>query len=150
MANEPGSKQFRNTAGRRVGDAVISLFARAGIGPMYLLTTTGRRTGRKRTVPIVPVVQDGQRWLVAPYGAVAWVHNARAAGTVILRRGRDVRTYRVTEIGAEEAAPVLKKYLGFATATRSYFQATADSPVEDFAAEADRHPVFALTPTTVQ
>ena len=31
-------------------------------------------------------------------------------------------------------------------ATRPYFQASKDSPVADFIAEADRHPVFALTP----
>ena len=33
-----------------------------------------------------------------------------------------------------------------APATRSYFQASKDSPVGDFIAEADRHPVFALAP----
>jgi deazaflavin-dependent oxidoreductase (nitroreductase family) len=143
----PVPKPFRMSAGRRIGDGLVSLLSRAGIGPMYVLTTRGRRTGQLRTTPIVPVVRDGQRWLVAPYGSVAWVHNARAAGTVTLRRGRDVRTYRVIELSDREAAPILKEYLGFATATRPYFQATAASPVADFEAEAHLHPVFRLTPT---
>jgi hypothetical protein len=34
-----------------------------------------------------------------------------------------------------------------ATTTRKYFQADKDAPVEQFVAEADRHPVFELTPT---
>jgi hypothetical protein len=44
--------------------------------------------------------------------------------------------------------PVLKRYVAIATATRSYFQADKDAPVEDFVAEADRHPVFEFTPVT--
>ena len=41
---------------------------------------------------------------------------------------------------------MLKHYVGVATATRPYFRADKDAPVEDFVAEADRHPVFELTP----
>jgi deazaflavin-dependent oxidoreductase (nitroreductase family) len=113
---------------------------------MWLLTTRGRKTGRPRTNPVVPVEQDGRRWLVAPYGAVSWVHNARAARRVTLRHGRDTRLYVIREVGPEEAAPVLKRYLGIATAARPYFQASKDSPVESFVAEAQRRPVFELTP----
>ena len=45
-----------------------------------------------------------------------------------------------------EAGLVLKRYIRIAPATWRYFQATKDSPVKDFVAEADRHPVFELTP----
>jgi hypothetical protein len=55
------------------------------------------------------------------------------------------RDYTVREVGAEEAAPVLKCYVAVATKTRPQFDAGPDSPVEAFAAEADRHPVFELT-----
>ena len=84
--------------------------------------------------------------MVAPYGAVSWVHNARAARRVTLRHGRDTRLNVIREVGPEEAAPVLKRYLGIATAARPYFQASKDSPVESFVAEAQRRPVFELTP----
>jgi hypothetical protein len=93
---------------------------------------------------VVPVNYDGKRWLVAPYGAVAWVHNARAAGQVSLRYGRATREYATREVSADEAGPVLKRYVTVATKTRPQFKATQDSPVEDFVAEAARHPVFEL------
>jgi deazaflavin-dependent oxidoreductase (nitroreductase family) len=130
-----------------VGDAVISVFVRAGLIPStYMLTTSGRKSGRPLTHPAT-VVHDGQRrWLVAPYGAVSWVHNARAAGRVSLARRGKRRAYAVREVTATEAGPVLKRYLAVATATRPYFAADKNAPVEDFVAEADRHPVFELLP----
>jgi deazaflavin-dependent oxidoreductase (nitroreductase family) len=123
----------------------MSALVRAGVLPRsYLLTTRGRKTGRPRTNPVVPVKRDGRRWLVAPYGPVSWVLNARAAGQVTLTRRRDAREYAIREVAAEEAGPILKQYVRIATATRRYFLATKDSPVEDFITEADRHPVFEL------
>jgi hypothetical protein len=74
------------------------------------------------------------------------VHNARAAGQVALRHGRARRDYAVREVRPEEAGPVLKRYVSIAGRTRAYFQAGRDSPVEEFVAEAHRHPVFELTP----
>ena len=143
------ARTYRPSRGRRVGDAIISVFIRAGLVPSsYLLTTRGRKTGRPRTNPVTVVEHDGRRWLVAPYGPVSWVHNARAAGRVTLRRRRDTREYAVREVAAQEAGPVLKRYVGIATATRAYFQAAKDAPVEDFVAETDRHPVFELIPVT--
>ena len=43
---------------------------------------------------------------------------------------------------------MLKRYVAVAAATRPYFGADKDAPapVEDFVAEADRHPVFELLP----
>ena len=141
------ARRYRPSRARRVGDAIIGAFVRAGLVPgSYLLTTRGRRTGRPRTNPVTVVDHDGRRWLIAPYGPVSWVHNARAAGQVSLRRRFEVRHYTVQEVSAQEAGPVLKRYVRIATATRPYFQATRDAPVEAFIAEADRHPVFELTP----
>jgi deazaflavin-dependent oxidoreductase (nitroreductase family) len=143
-------RQFRPSRGRRVGDAIISVFIRAGLVPStYLLTTRGRKTGRLRTNPATVVEHDGKRWLVAPYGPVSWVYNARADPQVTLRRRFDTRPYTVREvISPEQAGPVLKRYVRIAIATRPYFQASKDSPVEDFISEAERHPVFELMPVT--
>jgi deazaflavin-dependent oxidoreductase (nitroreductase family) len=128
-----------------VGDSIISVFVRAGLVPStYMLTTRGRKTGRPLTHPATVVQDEGRRWLVAPYGAVSWVHNARAAGRVSLARRGDRRDYAVHEVSAAEAGPVLKRYVAVATATRPYFDADKDAPVADFVAEADRHPVFEL------
>lgn len=128
-----------------MGDAIMGVFVRAGLVPStYMLTTTGRKTGRPLTHPATVVQKEGRRWLVAPYGAVSWVHNARAAGRVSLARRRDRRDYTVREVSAAEAGPVLKRYVAVATATRPYFGADKNAPVEDFVAEAERHPVFEL------
>jgi deazaflavin-dependent oxidoreductase (nitroreductase family) len=139
----PPEPRFRSL-GWRAGNAFVSLLARAGVGPIHLLTTRGSKTGRPHTIPVVPVDYDGKRWLVAPYGAVAWVHNARAAGHVSLQYGRTTREYATREVSAEEAGPVLKRYVAIATKVRAQFKATEDSPVADFVDEADRHPVFEL------
>ena len=139
-------REYRKSRADRVGNAVFSVLARAGIGPAHLLTTRGRKSGRPRTNPVILVVQGRQRWLVAPYGEVPWVLNARAAGRVALRRGRDRGEYAIRQLPPAEAGPVLQRYIRLAPATRPYFQAGKDSPVAEFIAEAHRHPVFELTP----
>jgi deazaflavin-dependent oxidoreductase (nitroreductase family) len=130
-----------------VENTIMSALVRAGLVPgCYLLTTRGRTTGLPRTNPVVPVDHGGRRWLVAPYGPVPWVLNARAARRVSLTRRRNTREYGIREVSPDEAGPVLKRYIRIARATRPYFHANKDSPVKDFVAEADRHPVFELIP----
>src|SRR5690625_7315299 len=94
----------------RAGNAVIALLARVGVGPIALLTTAGRTTGRQHTVPVVPVDHAGSRWLVAPYGPVDWLHNARAGSSVTLRYGRHIDTYSVLDASPTESVPVLRRY----------------------------------------
>ena len=57
-----------------------------GLGPgyTYLLTTTGRKTGKSRTTPVNIIDLDSERWLVSSYGDVGWVHNVRASPNVTL------------------------------------------------------------------
>jgi deazaflavin-dependent oxidoreductase (nitroreductase family) len=130
----------------RAGNAMASVLARVGIGPIQMLTTRDRRTGRAHTNPVVPVEYNGHSWLVAPYGTVSWVRNARNDGYVQLRYGRRTHEFKSREVDAQEAGPVLKRYVSVATKTRAQFRANEDSPVADFVAEADRHPVFELLP----
>jgi deazaflavin-dependent oxidoreductase (nitroreductase family) len=140
-------KEYKPGRWRRVENVLMSALVRAGLVPSsYLLTTKGRKTGRLRSNPVTIVEHDGRRWLVAPYGSVSWVHNARAAGRVGLSRRLGMRHYTIREASAAEAGPVLQRYIAVATATRKYFHADKDSPVEQFVAEADRHPVFELLP----
>lgn len=74
---------------------------------IYLLSVSGRRSGKIHTTPVTLIEESGQRWLVAPYVAVNWVRNARAAGRVTLRRGRQSQTVSIDELRPEESAPVL-------------------------------------------
>jgi hypothetical protein len=48
------------------------------------------------------------------------------------------------EVGPEEAGPILKRYVGQVRITAPFFDARRTAPVEEFVAEADRHPVFRL------
>ena len=140
-------RRFHVNRVQQIGNHFVAELTAWGLIPhTYRMTTRGRKTGRLHSTPVTVVEEAGVQWLVAPYGPVAWVLNARAAGKVTLRRGRDIGMYSIREVLApEEAGPVLKKYLAIATATRPYFIATKNSPVSEFVAEAGRHPVFALT-----
>jgi deazaflavin-dependent oxidoreductase (nitroreductase family) len=131
---------------RRALNALVRAMLAIGIAPprIHLLTVPGRKTGRPYSTPVTVVQDGGQRWLVAPYGEVAWVRNARAAGRVTLSRGRRAATYAITAMPPELAGPVLKRYAAEVPITRSFFDARPDGPVEAFVAEADRHPVFLL------
>jgi hypothetical protein len=90
------------------------------------------------------VEENGERWLVAPYGEVGWVRNARAARRVTLVRARRSETVGIVELAAEEAAPVLKNYLTRYPVVRPFFDVTPKSSLRDFVAEASRHPVFRI------
>jgi deazaflavin-dependent oxidoreductase (nitroreductase family) len=111
---------------------------------MYLLTVRGRRTGARDSTPVTLVEQSTNHWLVAPYGEVSWVRNARAAGQVTLSRGRRSETVAIVELRPAEAAPVLQQYVTEVPITRPFFDAKPDSPVEAFVAEAPGHPVFRI------
>ncbi len=130
-------------------NVVTTGLTRAGLIPRsYVLTTVGRRSGQERRNPVTVVDLDGTRWLVAPYGVVPWVLNARAAGEVRLTRRFSTTRYAVREVGPDEAGPVLKEYVTVASVPRPYFDATVDDPAGAFAREAERHPVMELVPVT--
>ena len=150
MQNAPVAKPYRLGPVRRAVNVLVAGMVRLGIGgrSTYLLTTTGRKTGQERTTPVTLVETNAERWLVAPYGTVAWVHNVRAHPEVSLRRGRRTETLRAEEIGPESAGPVLQLYVRNVPVTAPHFDAKRDDPVERFAAEAPRHPVFKLVATS--
>jgi deazaflavin-dependent oxidoreductase (nitroreductase family) len=141
-------KQFRITPRQRIFNAILIRLINAGIptGPFYLLTVQGRKTGKCYHLPVTPIERDGKCWLVSPYGTVSWVRNARAAGTVTLTRGRTSEILGIVEQSPVDSAPILKEYLGRFLYVRrgGYFDVTAESPLEEFVAEAPYHPVFQL------
>jgi deazaflavin-dependent oxidoreductase (nitroreductase family) len=133
-----------------VGDLVFRGVVAVGIGPASMVNTTGRKTGKLRSTPVIPIRNEGRQWLVAPYGNVSWLLNARASGQLSLRHGRDLRTFTFRELPAVEAGPILKQYIAVASATRPYFRADRSSPVSEFVAEAALHPVLELTEKQVR
>jgi deazaflavin-dependent oxidoreductase (nitroreductase family) len=141
------ARTYRLGPARKAVNVIAKALIGAGIGggSYYLLTTTGRKTGRQRTTPVVLVENPGERWLISPYGTVSWVCNLRALPELSLRHGHRTEHLRALEVDPEVAGPVLRQYLRNVRATAPFFDVKAGDPVERFVAEADRHPVFRLT-----
>jgi deazaflavin-dependent oxidoreductase (nitroreductase family) len=79
----------------------MSPLARVGLAGRhtYILTVRGRKTGKAHAIPVI-LIEDDERWIVAPYGEVGWVRNARAAGQVEISRAGRSEALRI-----EEATP---------------------------------------------
>ena len=110
-----------------------------------LLTVTGRKSGKPRTVVVYPLNFNGQRNLVAPRAETEWVRNLRAAGTAELRRGRRRRRIVPTEVPDTEKPPLFRAYLDrWYLEAGSEFGVPKSATVEELAAAAPRHPVFQI------
>ena len=140
------AKTYRRHLGTRLINLLVRALTRLGWGAEYrhILTVPGRRTGRLHSTPVDVIELGGDRWLVAGYGPANWVLNARTAGEVAIGGGGRSETYKVAEAGAEEAIPVLRKYITEIRVTRAYFDAAPDSSDDAIAAELSRHAVFRL------
>jgi deazaflavin-dependent oxidoreductase (nitroreductase family) len=140
------AESYRLTPLRRVGNVVIRQATRFGVGDKhtYLLTVTGRKSGKRYSTPVRLIEEDGERWLVSPYGERSWVKNARAAGRVELSRGGKTEHARIRELSPDEAAPIVRTYVEQVPIVRKFFDAGPDSPVEAFVRET--RPVFRLQP----
>lgn len=120
---------------------IVIWINRLGVGRSETLTTTGRSSGKPREVPVSPIEVDGQEFLVAPYGGVSWVHNARAHPSVTLRSGGTARRCRLVEV-THEAPHVVKAYWDKEKFPRPYMDVPGDGDVSDFGSVAGRFPVF--------
>jgi deazaflavin-dependent oxidoreductase (nitroreductase family) len=140
------ARTFEMSRGRHVANWMMKRLLGLGVpvGNNFLLTIPGRKTGTPHSTPVTLLERDNQRYLVAPYGEVEWVENARAARQVTLSRGREYEIIGVTELKPDEAAPVLKQYVCEVPIVRPYFDSAPDSTLAHFEAEAPRKPVFRL------
>ena len=140
------AKTYQVSATVKFINRIMQTLVRFGIGPKqtYILTVRGRKSGKLYSTPVSLVEEGADRWLVAPYGEVSWVKNARATSEVTLTRARKSETVSIEELGPEKSGPVLKKYVKQEPITQPYFEANPDAPVEEFEAEASRHPVFRI------
>jgi deazaflavin-dependent oxidoreductase (nitroreductase family) len=141
-------KPYRRSLWRRALNAVVRPLAWLGLAGSrtHLLTVEGRKSGQRWSTPVSIVRLGDDRFLVAPYGERNWVLNARAAGRVELRRGRVAERLAVHELAPTEAVPVLREYLRRNRVIRPFFEATPESSIDEWLAEAPAHPVFFLSP----
>ncbi|HEY7469950.1 MAG TPA: nitroreductase family deazaflavin-dependent oxidoreductase [Acidimicrobiia bacterium] len=133
-----------NASTIRVG-RVMSWMARRGIGRTEILTTTGRRSGEPRRVPVSPIRVDGVEYIVSPYGTVGWVQNVRADPEATLRHGSTERPVRLEAVGGTTGAKAVAAYHAREGYARGYMDVPDDPTLEDFADRLDRFPVFEVT-----
>ena len=127
---------------------IFRLMLRAGvkIGRMSLLIIRGRKSGQPRTTPVWLAEYHGHCFLVSTYEQTNWVRNLRVGGEATLTQGRRSERISLVEVGAKEAAPVLRHFVSTVPAVvRPYFDVTPASPLITFEQEVARHPVFRVT-----
>lgn len=137
-------QQYRVTQSTRRVNAFTSWLARMGLGKQVVLTTTGRRSGERRSVPVSPLDLDGVGYIVSPYGDVSWVKNVRADSRVELHRGRQRKDVTLAEVPPARTGKLLLAYWRQEKVTRRYFDVPSDPKPADFVAEAEAHPVFKI------
>ena len=140
------ARKFKFSLDRRVINRFLIWTLKAGFSPKsyYLLTVLGRITGIPHSVPVALVEDGTKRWLVAPYGEVDWVKNARVSKRVKLSRGKTIEDVGLREMPTDLSKAVLRQYLKNYPITKSYFTAQEDSELDEFEVDAKEKPVFEL------
>jgi F420H(2)-dependent quinone reductase len=96
---------YRSSGGKR-GASMAGM-------PVLLLTTRGRKTGKTRTVPVVPFVEGDQTYVIASMGGQpqhpAWFFNLEAHPEVEVQFGQDHWQGRAEVLSAEERARIWPK-----------------------------------------
>ena len=131
----------------RIFNRFFGLLLRIGIGARhnYLLETRGRKTGRVYTTPVNLLEIGRHRYLVAVRGETGWVRNARAAGTILLKKAGQRMEFRVRELEISARAPILKEFLDrYAAQVQRFYPVPKGASVESFREMASRAPVFEL------
>jgi deazaflavin-dependent oxidoreductase (nitroreductase family) len=117
---------------------------RTGLMPRRWVTleVPGRVSGRCTAYPLGMADVDGRWYLVSMLGECNWVANVRAAGGEAVLRRRRPRPVSLVEVPADRRAPILRRYVEKVPGGRPHIPVAPGSPLEDFAAVADRYPVF--------
>lgn len=107
---------FRATGGK-VGGSLFGV-------PILLLTTTGRKSGKERTTPLVYLAKGEELVLVASSGGSdrmpAWYLNLRTNPTVQVQVGRRKRQMRARRATPEERARLWPKVVELYSGYESY------------------------------
>ena len=100
-------KLYRSSGGKR-GAEVTGM-------PVLLLTTTGRKSGKPRTVPLVYTEKDGIRYIAGSYGGnpkhPAWFLNLRENPNVKVQVGADEQDIVAEILPSDERAAIWPMFL---------------------------------------
>ena len=131
----------------RILNRASATVASSGVTSNYLVTleVAGRKSGRTISLPVVPAVVDGQRYLVSMLGDnVHWVQNVRAAGGRAVLRSGGREEVQLEEVPADQRAPILRAYLQQAPGARPHVPVNKDGALAEFERVAAAFPVFRL------
>jgi len=117
---------YRRTGGRVGGTWRIGSAFRSGVR-VCLVTTTGRKSGEPRTVPLLHLPDGDRVLLVASQGGLPkhpqWYRNVLANPEVTVQVGRRTRRMRAREASPEERAvlwpKLVEQYADFAEYQRN-------------------------------
>jgi len=141
------AKKYEVTSFKRAVTWMLGHAARFGIGNFVVLTTTGRESGLPRQVTVSPIEDDDGEYLVSPYGESGWVLNARANPVALVERGGSAETVRLVEITGEKPQ-LVKRYHDREAFARRFMDVPGRGDLDDFAAVAERFPVFEVVRST--
>jgi len=141
---------YRNWHPTRLGrwlNRVQGYWSSLGLPPKLVTTleVRGRRSGQRRSNPVVIATVEGQRYLVSMLGPDSdWVKNVDAAhGDAVLRQGRRQHV-RLVPVPAQQRAPILREYVRIAPSGRQHFPLAVAAPLSEFAAIAQDYPVYRI------
>jgi deazaflavin-dependent oxidoreductase (nitroreductase family) len=121
-----------------------------GLPPRFqaALEVRGRRSGRRRSNPVVIATVEGKRYLVSMLGPQSdWVKNVEEAhGDAVIRQGRR-RDVHLVAVPPEQRAPILREYVRIASSGRQHFPLPVGAPLSDFEAIAGQYPVYRIDPS---
>jgi len=134
---------------RHIMNPFLNLLMRVGVSVWgaRVLEHRGRVSGQTHRTPVNLLSVDDRDYLVSPRGDTEWVRNVRAAdGHLALLLGRRHQSYTAVEVPVAERTEILRQYLRrWKFEVGMFFDGVGpDSSDAEFAAVAERHPVFLL------
>jgi hypothetical protein len=134
---------------RNVFNKIVQGLTRLGVSVWgsRVLEHRGRSSGKLFRTPVNLLDYQGAQYLVSPRGETQWVRNVRHAdGHLVLILGRHRQLRTATEVPVADSVPILRSYLKrWKFEVGMFFDDIGpDSDDAEWAAEASRHPVFAL------
>lgn len=130
--NQALIEEFRINDGVLAGDLASASF--------MLLTTTGAKSGKERTIPLAFFEKDGKRYIIASKGGAAshpaWYHNLVANPEVVAEYSGEPITAEAVVLESDEREEVFA-YVAARIETFADYQRRTDRPI----------PVVELRPT---
>lgn len=115
---------------------------------MVRLDTTGRKSGKIISLPVVVAEVDGDRYLVSMLGEnVNWVRNVHAAGGRAALQSGHREEVRLDDVPVDQRAPILKAYLQRAPGARAHIPVDPDASLAEFEKISADFPVFHVVPS---